>query len=131
LTIDTETTAAGSLLIMADARALQQIMVNLLSNAVKFTPKGGRVTTRLAIEDECPVIIVADTGIGIPAHDLPRVCEPFVQVDTSLGRRFEGTGLGLALTKRLVDLHGGELILRSSVGEGPTVSIRLPAERLI
>jgi two-component system, cell cycle sensor histidine kinase PleC len=75
--------------------------------------------------------MVVDTGIGIPAHDLPRLCEPFVQVDTSLGRRFEGTGLGLALTKRLVDLHGGELILRSSVGEGTTVVVRLGKERLI
>jgi signal transduction histidine kinase len=131
LAIETEIPAAGGLLVMADARALKQIMVNLLSNAVKFTPKGGRVTIRLDIEEGRPVIVVTDTGIGIPDHDLPRVCEPFVQVDTSLGRRFEGTGLGLALTKRLVDLHGGELILRSSVGEGTTVLVHLPAERLI
>jgi len=131
LTVETDLPAPGSLIITADARALKQIMVNLLSNAVKFTPKGGRVSVRVAIEDEHPVMMVVDTGIGIPAHDLPRLCEPFVQVDTSLGRRFEGTGLGLALTKRLVDLHGGELILRSSVGEGTTVVVRLGKERLI
>src|SRR5207247_7747595 len=86
LAIETEIPAAGGLLVMADARALKQIMVNLLSNAVKFTPKGGRVTVRLDIEEGRPVIVVTDTGIGIPDHDLPRVCEPFVQVDTSLGR---------------------------------------------
>jgi signal transduction histidine kinase len=131
LELQTELPEPGSLIIMADARAVKQIMVNLLSNAVKFTPKGGRVSIRVAIEDDQPVIAVTDTGIGIPDHDLPRVCEPFVQVDTSLGRRFEGTGLGLALTKRLVDLHGGALVLRSAVGEGTTVLVRLPKDRLI
>src|SRR5262245_41002709 len=95
LKLETDLPPAGGPIIMADARALKQIMVNLLSNAIKFTPKGGCVSIRVGIEDERPVIVVADTGIGIPAHDLPRVCEPFVQVDTSLGRRFEGTGLGL------------------------------------
>ena len=85
----------------------------------------------VVIEAGCPTITVADTGIGIPAKDLSRVCEPFVQVDTSLARRFEGTGLGLTLTKRLVELHGGELILRSTLGTGTTVTIRLPEERRV
>lgn len=131
LTLETEFPAAGSLPVMADARAMKQIMVNLLSNAVKFTPRGGRVTVVVGLEAGCPVVTVADTGIGIPAKDFSRVYEPFIQVDTSLARRFEGTGLGLTLTKRLVDLHAGELILRSAVGAGTTVIIRLPEERRI
>jgi signal transduction histidine kinase len=127
-----ETDFASSILcVMADARAMKQILVNLLSNAVKFTPKGGRVSVAVAIEEGRPTITVADTGIGIPAKDLSRVCEPFVQVDTSLARRFEGTGLGLTLTKRLVDLHGGELVLRSTLGTGTTVVVRLPEERRV
>jgi signal transduction histidine kinase len=121
----------GILSVTADARAMKQILVNLLSNAVKFTPKGGRVSVAVALEAGRPTITVADTGIGIPAKDLSRVCEPFVQVDTSLARRFEGTGLGLTLTKRLVDLHGGELILRSTLGTGTTVIVRLPEERRV
>jgi signal transduction histidine kinase len=131
LTLETEFPAAGSLAVMADARAMKQIMVNLLSNAVKFTPRGGRVTVVVGLEAGCPVVTVADTGIGIPAKDVSRVYEPFIQVDTSLARRFEGTGLGLTLTKRLVDLHAGELILRSAVGAGTTVIVRLPEERRI
>ncbi|HXV26033.1 MAG TPA: CHASE domain-containing protein [Alphaproteobacteria bacterium] len=122
---------AEILCVLADARAMKQILVNLLSNAVKFTPGGGRVTASVGVDEGMPTVTVADTGIGIPANDLERVCEPFVQVDTSLARRFEGTGLGLTLTKRLVDLHGGELILRSAVGMGTTVIVRLPVERRI
>jgi signal transduction histidine kinase len=130
LTIETQF-PSGILIVVADARAMKQILVNLLSNAVKFTPKAGRVTVSVGLEAGRPTIAVADTGIGIPAKDLGRVCEPFVQVDTSLARRFEGTGLGLTLTKRLVDLHGGELVLRSTVGSGTTVTVRLPAERRV
>jgi signal transduction histidine kinase len=130
LTLETEL-PTEILCVFADARAMKQILVNLLSNAVKFTPRGGRVTASVGLDAGKPTVTVTDTGIGIPAKDLKRVCEPFVQVDTSLGRRFEGTGLGLTLTKRLVDLHGGELILRSAVGIGTTVIIRLPEERRI
>ena len=118
------------LAVIADARAMKQIIVNLLSNAVKFTPKGGRITVTIDTEDGRPGFSVADTGIGIPPQDIGRVCEPFVQVDTSLSRRYEGTGLGLALTKRLVEMHGGELAIRSTVGQGTTVAVRLPKERL-
>ena len=130
LTLETEF-PAGMLIVTADARAMKQILVNLLSNAVKFTPKSGRVTVSATLEAGRPTITVTDTGIGIPAKDLGRVCEPFVQVDTSLARRFEGTGLGLTLTKRLVDLHGGELVLRSTIGTGTTVIVRLPEERRV
>jgi signal transduction histidine kinase len=87
------------------------------------------VTVRIDIEAGRPVISVADTGIGIPAKDLGRVWEPFVQVDTSLARRYEGTGLGLTLTRRLIDLHGGEVELNSTLGIGTTVTVRLPEER--
>ncbi len=117
--------------ISADARALKQILVNLLSNAVKFTPRGGCVTISIEIDKGRPTLTVSDTGIGIAAKDISRVCEPFVQVDTSLARRFEGTGLGLTLTKRLVELHGGEMILRSTLGAGTTVIVRLPEGRRV
>jgi signal transduction histidine kinase len=129
LIFETQLPESGMLPVTADARAMKQVLVNLLSNAVKFTPKGGSVTVRLGIEAGHPVIAVADTGIGIPTKDLGRVWEPFVQVDTSLARRYEGTGLGFTLTKRLIDLHGGEVELRSTLGIGTTVTVRLPEER--
>ena len=131
LLFETQVPDSGILPVTADARAMKQVLVNLLSNAVKFTPKGGAVTVRIGIDTRRPVISVADTGIGIPAKDHKRVWEPFVQVDTSLARRYEGTGLGLALTKRLIDLHGGEVELRSTLGIGTTVTIRLPEERRV
>ncbi|MCI0429012.1 MAG: CHASE domain-containing protein [Rhodospirillales bacterium] len=131
LTLETDYPAGQTVAVTADARAMKQVMVNLLSNAVKFTPKGGRVTVGVGVESGRPVVRVADTGIGIPAKDLDRIYEPFVQVDTSLARRFEGTGLGLTLTKRLVDLHRGKLILHSTVGTGTTVTVCLPEERRV
>jgi signal transduction histidine kinase len=129
LNFETQLPESGMLPVTADARAMKQVLVNLLSNAVKFTPKGGSVTVRIGIEAGRPVISVADTGIGIPAKDLGRVWEPFVQVDTSLARRYEGTGLGLTLSRRLIDLHGGEVELNSTLGIGTTVTVRLPEER--
>jgi signal transduction histidine kinase len=73
---------------------------------------------------------VADTGIGIPADDLPNLCNPFWQIDRGLNRKFEGAGLGLSLCKRMTELHGGELRIKSEVGIGTTVTVRLPAERI-
>lgn len=110
----------------ADRRAVKQCLINLLTNAVKFTPQSGRVHLGLAVEDGILSITVADTGIGIAPEDLPRVVDPFVQVEREKERSHEGTGLGLALTKKLVELHGGVLRLDSALGEGTTVAMELP-----
>jgi signal transduction histidine kinase len=118
----------------ADDRRLSQVIGHLLSNAIKFTEAGGSVTLEAAIapEDGGGLLIrVADTGIGIAADDLDRVFEPFTQIDSSLARRFDGSGLGLYVSRALVQGHGGQLVLRSSPGIGTTAEIRLPADRLV
>jgi signal transduction histidine kinase len=142
--------------VSADQRKLKQIMYNLLSNAVKFTPEGGSVTisAEMAGDDEkncgrrkskktarrgkatserraavpAPVVIICvqDTGIGIQPENQERVFGAFEQVDSSYTRQQQGTGLGLALTKRMVELHGGCIWLRSEVGKGSTFSFSMP-----
>jgi signal transduction histidine kinase len=102
-----------------------------LSNAVKFTPTGGAITIRLRRQrDDCLAIAVSDTGIGIRQEDVAVVMAPFGQVDTGLNRKFEGTGLGLPLTKAFVEMHGGTLALESELGKGTTVTVTLPAKRV-
>ena len=111
---------------------MKQILVNLLSNAIKFTPEGGEVSLRIwCREDSGHVFQVVDTGIGIRLEDIPKALAPFQQVDADLNRKFEGSGLGLPLTKALVELHGGVLELQSQVGIGTSVTVRLPAERIL
>jgi signal transduction histidine kinase len=117
--------------VRADAVRLKQIMLNLLSNAVKFTPAGGRVTLFAAADTSGIVIAIRDTGIGMKAADIPIALEPFRQVDGALSRRYEGTGLGLPLAKRLAELHGGRLEIESAPNRGTTVRVHLPAERVI
>jgi len=118
--------------LLADERKLKQILINLLSNSVKFTPAGGAI--RLVAKPDLAtgdlVITVADTGIGIADVDADRVMEPFGQVDNVINRKHRGTGLGLPLTKGLVELHGGSFNLESTPGAGTTVTIRIPARRL-
>ncbi|HYF85936.1 response regulator [Azospirillum sp.] len=114
-----------------DDRRIRQILLNLIANGVKYTPSGGTVTLSAAVDDGVPVIRVTDTGLGIPAEDVDRVLEPFARVDSAANRGIEGAGLGLPLTKRLVELHGGTLALRSTLGVGTTVTVRLPAARLL
>ncbi|MFS2014561.1 response regulator [Azospirillum sp. CT11-132] len=114
-----------------DDRRIRQILLNLIANAVKYTPSGGSVTLSAALDDGMPVIRVIDTGLGIPAEDIDRVLEPFARAGNAASREAEGTGLGLPLTKRLVELHGGTLALRSTLGVGTTVTVRLPASRLL
>ena len=114
-----------------DDRRIRQILLNLIANGVKYTPSGGTVTLSAALDDGVPVIRVTDTGLGIPAEDVDRVLEPFARVDSAANRGIEGAGLGLPLTKRLVELHGGTLALRSTLGVGTTVTVRLPAARLL
>ncbi len=112
----------------ADARRLKQMLVNLLSNAVKFTPAQGHVTLQVRADARAGRIefVVSDTGIGIAPEDLRRLFMPFTQVDSSLTRRYEGTGLGLVLVKDLAALHGGEVRVTSEVGKGSCFTICLP-----
>ncbi|MFN3834279.1 MAG: ATP-binding protein [Glycocaulis sp.] len=111
----------------ADPRALKQILINLMTNAVKFTPEGGRVIVRAFEAADGIVLQVADTGIGIAEEDLPRLGRPFEQIESQHSKSHQGSGLGLALSKSLVELHGGELRIDSILGQGTTVSFTIPA----
>jgi len=114
-----------------DERIMRQIVLNLLTNAIKFTREGGRVTIGLEADPEHGIFVrVSDTGIGIAPEDIARVIRPFEQVETVLSRSHGGTGLGLPLTCKLTELHGGRLTIESQVGVGTTVTVTLPAERL-
>ncbi len=119
--------------IEADYRAVKQVLLNLLSNAIKFTPKGGRVTVRAEVRNdglgERVRVSVQDTGIGISKEDLARLAQPFEQVESQHSKTTQGTGLGLALTKALIELHEGALEMDSAPGEGTTVSFSLPIRR--
>ena len=119
-------------LLYADERKVKQILLNLLSNAIKFTPEGGKVTLKIWSRAESGYVFqVTDTGIGIAFEDIPKAMSPFQQIDSGLARKHEGTGLGLPLTKSLVEMHGGYLDLQSKVGVGTTVTVRFPAERIV
>ncbi|GIV87321.1 MAG: histidine kinase [Chloroflexus sp.] len=113
---------------VADPRRLKQILVNLLSNAVKFTPAGGAVSLQVTtdIAQGTIAFTVSDTGIGIAEEDLPRLFQPFVQLDSGLSRQHEGTGLGLVLVRRLVELHGGRVEVESTPGVGSRFTVTLP-----
>jgi two-component system cell cycle sensor histidine kinase PleC len=116
--------------IRADRTRLLQVLVNLLSNAVKFTPHNGRIVLCVTeSETGQPVFSVADTGIGMTQAEIEIALEPFGQVDNTFSRSFEGTGLGLPLARKLVELHGGRLELTSVKGKGTTAKVILPAER--
>ena len=124
--------SAGTRSLRADMRMFKQIFLNILSNAVKFTPSGGEVSVNLRIAKGGELIIsVADTGIGIPPELLPTVFEPFAQVDSGLDRKFEGTGLGLPLTKSMVELHDGSIHIDSRPDIGTVVTVTFPKDRLI
>ena len=112
--------------VVADERRLKQMLVNLLSNAVKFTPSGGTAGVEAWSQGSEVYFSVTDTGIGIEAPDLRRIFEPFTQIDSSLSRQHEGTGLGLALVRRLAQLHGGRVEVDSEPGRGSRFTIVLP-----
>jgi cell cycle sensor histidine kinase DivJ len=114
--------------IIADRRALKQILLNLLSNAIKFTDRGGRVTVSAMKEGQWIAISVEDTGVGIAADDLPRLGNPFFQARSSYDRPHDGTGLGLSIVKGLAALHGGDVAIESSVGVGTIITVRLPID---
>lgn len=117
--------------IQADRLRLKQVLINLLSNAVKFTPAGGRVGVRTVERADAIRIEVFDTGIGMRPEDIPIALEPFRQIDDAFNRRYEGTGLGLTLARRLTELHGGRLEIESAPGRGTRVRIDLPKARLV
>ncbi|HXW49355.1 MAG TPA: ATP-binding protein, partial [Xanthobacteraceae bacterium] len=106
----------------------KQITLNLLSNAVKFTPDGGAVTVRGRLRAGAVVIAIEDNGIGIPREALRTLGRPFEQVESQLTKRHQGSGLGLAIAKSLVELHGGAMRIRSKLGRGTMVVVRLPAQ---
>jgi len=110
----------------ADFRALKQVLLNLLTNAVKFTPQGGAITVSAAVTDDNIHLSVTDTGIGIPEKALSRLAKPFEQVENQFSKSKEGTGLGLALTKSLIEMHNGRMEIDSEVGKGTTVHVILP-----
>ncbi|MEK7877000.1 MAG: ATP-binding protein, partial [Pseudomonadota bacterium] len=112
--------------INADERKFKQILLNLLSNAVKFTPEGGRITVAARPVDRMVEVSVTDTGIGIAAKDQEAVFEEFRQIGTDYTKKAEGTGLGLALTRKFVELHGGKIRVTSVVGKGSTFTFTLP-----
>jgi signal transduction histidine kinase/DNA-binding response OmpR family regulator/CHASE3 domain sensor protein len=112
--------------IVADIRKLKQIVYNLLSNAVKFTPDGGGVLLSAHRVNDMLEIIVTDTGIGIAPEDQARLFEPFTQIDSTLSRQYQGTGLGLVMVKRLAELHGGSVELESEAGKGSRFLVRIP-----
>ncbi|MBX0327348.1 PAS domain S-box protein [Oscillochloris sp. ZM17-4] len=123
-----QTVAPGLVELRADDRRLTQILVNLLSNAVKFTPEGGQVDLEVSADAARQHIqfSVWDSGIGIAPADQERIFEPFVQADTRLARQYGGSGLGLALVRRLVALHGGDIRLESALGQGSRFTVSLP-----
>jgi PAS domain S-box-containing protein len=134
--------------LLADERRIRQVLINLLNNAVKFTPEGGRISMEVSqisqnsaadnlaadsldSTNQCSQqflrIAVIDTGIGISAENIPKLFQPFIQIDSALNRQYTGTGLGLSLVKRLVELHGGNVELTSELGVGSCFAIELPA----
>ncbi|HEX8412025.1 MAG TPA: ATP-binding protein, partial [Thermoanaerobaculia bacterium] len=113
-------------IVMGDFRRLKQVLVNLLSNAVKFTPGGGAVQLDVDSADGVVRLIVHDTGIGIAEEDFDRLFRPFVQIDSGLARAHEGTGLGLTLVAKLVDMHGGSVSVDSEPGKGSRFTVTLP-----
>jgi two-component system cell cycle sensor histidine kinase PleC len=126
LVLDADIEGPG--LMVADRRAIKQIMVNLLSNAVKFTPDGGKVVVRSRMRKDAIHLMIADTGIGIAPHSLTRLGRPFEQVESQLTKTYHGSGLGLAIAKSLTNLHGGSMRLRSRLGTGTVVCVSLPRD---
>ncbi len=114
--------------IEADGLRLKQMLINLLSNAVKFTPEGGSVNLQVVGDEKSKMVnfSVSDTGIGISKEDIPRLFQPFVQLDSGLNRLYEGSGLGLTLVDRMAKLHGGTVSVQSEVGKGSRFTINLP-----
>jgi len=121
-----QTINEGVGMVQGDERKVKQVLLNLLSNALKFTPEGGRIDVRAAMNDGVPEISVADTGVGIAPEDQEAIFEEFRQVGTA-DKKVEGTGLGLALSRKFIELHRGRIWVQSQPGKGSTFSFTLPA----
>jgi DNA-binding response OmpR family regulator/nitrogen-specific signal transduction histidine kinase len=128
--ISVEASSDAGISLTADAGKVKQILYNLLSNAIKFTPESGLVSVHTSLVGEAVRFSVTDTGIGIADEDQERVFHEFQQVDGAASRHYEGTGLGLALTRRFAELHGGRIWLESSLGLGSTFHVEIPAQQL-
>jgi signal transduction histidine kinase len=123
---------AGLPHVVADERAVRQVMLNLLTNAVKFTPRGGRVRITGEIDEAGDIVVtVSDTGVGIAEEALAHIFEPFQQGAAHVARQQEGSGLGLAISRKLMELHGGSLLIESEVGAGTSATARFPASRVV
>ncbi|HVO92620.1 MAG TPA: ATP-binding protein, partial [Terriglobales bacterium] len=109
-----------------DERKVKQVLVNLLSNAVKFTPEGGQIRVEARLGDSSVILSVTDTGIGIAKEDQEAIFEEFRQASGNYAQKREGTGLGLTLTKRFVEMHGGKIWVESELGKGSTFTFTLP-----
>jgi signal transduction histidine kinase len=115
-------------MVIMDQERMGRVIDNLLSNAIKYTPVGGRVELRARAADTHVLIQVSDTGLGIPANDIPHLFEAFFRVREAEHRQVEGTGLGLTLVKLVVEQHGGRVFVESTPGEGSTFSVQLPLD---
>jgi len=122
---------AEPIVLRVDEIKLKQALINVVSNAIKFTPSHGRIVIDVETSPRTIDIRVSDTGIGIKPEDIPKVFEPYTQIDSAVAQRHKGTGLGMPLTRGLMQLHGGTVLLESQVGIGTTVTLRLPADRLV
>ena len=131
ISLDLQMEPVTDMVIEADERKLKQILFNLLSNAVKFTPDGGsvRVMAREITGAQEIEISIEDTGIGIKPEDIPKLFKEFSQLDSVYDKKYEGTGLGLALTKKLVELHGGRIQVSSEFGKGSRFAFVIPVRQ--
>jgi two-component system phosphate regulon sensor histidine kinase PhoR len=125
ITLSIDCPEAGLPKVSADHGRLEQVLLNLLDNAIKYTPPGGTVTLAAEQRGQQVALVVSDTGVGIPAKDLPRIFERFYRVDEGRSREQGGTGLGLAIVKHIVQLHGGEIQVTSEPGRGSRFTVLL------
>src|SRR5262249_26717285 len=114
--------------VQADERKIRQVLLNLLSNAIKFTPEGGRIDVRAVSVDGSIEVSVSDTGVGIAPEDQEAIFEEFKQVGMA-SKKVEGTGLGLALSRKFIELHGGRIWVKSQIGTGSTFTFTIPVRR--